>query len=227
MSKSTFDKGFDSLKFWADNLNMNSRDYKILRAGNYYHIYNRGNNKQLIFLESEDYLVFLNRLKLALGISKIGLSGKQSRVRVTPFPESSFEILCYCLMPNHYHFLIKQLSNFGIDELMARVCTSYVKYFNKKYGAIGNLFQDRFKAKLVDSDSYIKYLSAYIHNNPEDADNYDYSSYKDYLGSRKGTICKKDFILSMFGNSNLEYSIFVRAFGEKELGIIKDLAFDE
>lgn len=110
---------------------------------------------------------------------------------------------------------------------MARVCTSYVKYFNKKYGAIGNLFQDRFKAKLVDTDEYIKYLSAYIHNNPDEPEDYDYSSYKDYLGVRRGTICKKDLVFSMFGNSAEEYRKFVNSFSEKESAIIKDLTFEE
>ena len=130
-------------------------------------------------------------------------------------------------MDNHYHFLIKQLADIGIDKLLARVCTSYAKYFNKKYGAIGNLFQDRFKAKLVDSDEYVKYLSAYIHNNPEQPENYDYSSYKDYLGLRRGTICKKNFILSMFGNSPEQYRKFVNSFTEKEFVTIKDLTFEE
>ncbi|MDR3642604.1 MAG: transposase [Candidatus Doudnabacteria bacterium] len=205
---------------------MNSRDYKILRPGNYYHIFNRGNNKEKVFLDSQDYGVFLIRLKMALGLLQLSFN-KNSRVRIRPLPQGSFTIICYCLMPNHYHFLIRQNSGIGIDKLIAKVCTSYAKYFNLKYGHIGNVFQDRFKSKLVDSDSYLTYLSAYIHNNPDQPLDWEYSSFRDYLGLRQGQICDKTFLLGMFNNRPDDYRKFVLDFSEEGAAKIKDLLFEE
>ena len=117
--------------------------------------------------------------------------------------------MCYCLMPNHFHFLIRQNSDIGIDRLITKVCTSYAMYFNKKYEKVGNLFQDAFKAKLVDNDSYLTYLSAYIHNNPVNVELYPYSSFPDYCGVRSGQICEQQLLLGMFDNDRQAYKKFV------------------
>lgn len=207
---------------------MNSRDYKIFRDGNFYHIFNRGNNKQTIFFENQDYFVFLSRIKLALGFSKVLFEeGKKNQVRIHPFPKNTFSIICYCLMPNHFHFLVRQNADTGIDRLISKVCTSYAKYFNLKYGHIGNVFQDRFKSKIVETDSYLTYLSAYIHNNPSNPLEYDFSSFKDYLGVRQGQICEKSFLLSLFNNDQRQYKKFVLGFSEKDKEKIKDLLFED
>lgn len=206
----------------------NDRDYKVFRAGCYYHVYNRGNHKKPIFLDSQDFLNFLKRLKLVLGLSKslFGSSGK-GRIRLKALPESSFSVLAYCLMDNHFHFLIRQNSHIGLDRLFSRLCTSYAKYFNKKYNQVGHLFQDAFKAKLISDDRYLVYLSAYIHNNPEKPFSYEYSSLKDYLGGRAGTICEKNFILSIFKNDVSAYSKFVSNFTETDERQISTLLFEE
>ena len=214
---------------------MNSRDYKIFRAEHYYHVYNRGNNKLPIFLDNQDFLVFLNRIKLSLGLSKVlfGLSQRvpltpsASRIRIQPFPKNVFSIISYCLMPNHFHFLIRQNSEIPIDKFILKICTSYAKYFNKKYSHIGNVFQDRFKAKIIDSDAYLTYLSAYIHNNPQDPANYDFSSFKDYLNLRPGNLCEKSFILRMFDNNIAKYKEFVLGFNQGYLTKIKDYLFED
>lgn len=206
---------------------MNSRDYKTFRAGYFYHVYNRGNNKGLIFCCESDYRAFLIRLKIAIGqnVSK-GIFDKQ-RVRITSFGPKDFTILAYCLMPNHYHFLIRQNTDIGIDKLIHRVVTSYAKYYNTKHERVGNLFQDAFKAKIVDTDSYLTYVSAYIHNNPVEPLVYAYSSFFDYIGKRNGTICDTSFLLKNFNSSKENYRTFVANFNNKEQAKIKQYLFEE
>lgn len=210
---------------------MKFRDYKIFTAGEYYHVYNRGNNKEPIFLDEQDYLNFLKRLKIVLGLMSVSpVSESDPRKRVLSLrslPNGSFAILAYCLMPNHFHFLLKQNTEVGIPQLISKVCTSYAIYFNKKYNRIGHVFQDAFKAKLVDNDSYLSYLSAYIHNNPKDPVTYPYSSFIDYVGQRPGVICNKEIVLSYFNTDVESYKKFVLAFSRSDEFKIRDLLFTE
>jgi putative transposase len=199
---------------------MNSRDYKMFRPGHYYHVFNRGNNKQGVFKDSQDMLVFLSRLRQVLNLPVL------RPVRIVPVPEGSFSMVSYCLMPNHFHFQIRQNNDIGIDRLMLKICTSYAMYYNRKYEHIGNVFQDRFKAKLIDNDTYAKYVSAYIHNNPRNLD-YDYSSFKDIVGIRDGQIVDRSILLSWFDNNIEAYAGFVRAFNEKDENSIERFLFEE
>jgi REP element-mobilizing transposase RayT len=200
--------------------NMNNRDYKQFRAGHYYHIYNRGNNKMDIFREEADYKFFLLRLKELFFPQSAKLTGRYKR---SLLPAGAFTLLCYCLMPNHFHLEVRQNSDLPISALILKLCTSYSKYFNKKYDRVGSLFQDAFKAVLIDSDPYMLWLSAYIHNNPktaeliEDLDNYPWSSYTDYVGLRQGTLCDKEIVLKILGKSNAYYK-FVRSSFEQIKG---------
>jgi putative transposase len=117
-------------------------------------------------------------------------------------------------MPNHFHFCIKQNSALPISKLLLKVCTSYCKYFNKKYNKIGGLLQSKFKAVLIDSDSQLLWLSAYIHQNPhtaglvENLEDYKWSSYLDYIDKRKGNLCDFKIILNQFSEP-LAYKKFV------------------
>ena len=103
-------------------------------------------------------------------------------------------------MTNHFHFLIQQNTDLDISKLMLKVCTGYSKYFNKKYKQTGGLFQAKFRAIQVEDTEYFLWLSAYIHTNPsvakiiEDDREYIWSSYRDYLGKREGTLCDKSKI---------------------------------
>lgn len=164
--------------------------------------------------------VFLKRLKQALGMSVV------NPVRIKPLPLGSFSVISYCLMRNHFHLQIRQNSDIGIDKLIAKVCTSYAMYYNKKYGHVGNVFQDRFKAKLVENDSYSMYLSAYIHNNPGSLD-YDYSSFKDIVGERNGQLVEKSVVLSWFNQSTDNYRKFVEGFSLLDREKIRNLLFEE
>ena len=111
-----------------DMVHRNNRDYKNFLSGNYYHLYNRGNNKQHIFIDDEDKKVFL--FFLAEGVFPGRNKTKTKRPRRL-LPPGSFDVHAYCIMPNHYHLLVKQHADISIARLIQKVCTSYVKYFNK------------------------------------------------------------------------------------------------
>jgi putative transposase len=215
------------------------RDYKDFAAGEYYHIFNRGNGKMNIFRDPDDYIFFLFRLKEYLfpewkrrrapsAVSKVERNERSS------FPEESFSLVSYCLMPNHFHLLIGQNTDVSISALMLRLSGSYVKFFNKKYERVGSLFQDQFKSVHVESNPQLLHLSAYIHLNPFTAGliktpdaPYPYSSYPEYVGVREGTLCRKEIILDQFEN-HPDYATFVAESAEtvernKE---IKDLLLD-
>jgi len=203
---------------------MNYRDHKIFVREHCYHIFNRGVGKMNIFRGNEDKNFFLYRMKeylypekkLSLESPEGSLQGRAHTpyVRKT-LPAKAFTLLSYCLMPNHFHFLIRQNTDLPISKLLAKICTSYSKYFNKKYDRVGGLFQDCFKAVLVDNDSYLLWLSAYIHQNPKVAglvknlQDYTYSSYLDYSNKRAGTLVDKDIILDVGNFSGRQYEKFV------------------
>ena len=125
-------------------------------------------------------------------------------------------------MPNHFHLVIKQNTNLPANVLIKKVCTSYSKYFNKKSDRVGSLFQDQFKAVMVESNEQLLYLAAYIHNNPikaglvDDLRKYLYSSHLNYSEGRNGTLCKKDLILGQF-RSVKEFNDSVMEFDDNYL----------
>lgn len=203
---------------------MRYRDYKNFRPNNYYHIYNRGNNKQDIFLEPADYFQFIKRIKIILqqDINQTRLT--QSSIK--PLPKNSFVIIAYCLMQNHFHFLIRQNSNIGINRLISKLCTSYAIYFNKKYGRVGRVFQDKFKAKHIDDERYLLHLTAYIHNNPNSPLNYKFSSFNEYIGVINNKITDSQTILSYFSGDVDAYKKFVLDNKKSDIDI-KSLIFEE
>ncbi len=219
---------------------MKNRDYKEFAEGEYYHIFNRGVGKMDIFLDDQDYLNFLKRLKIVLNLTpkRVPLLGSDSEkgapfLHLSPLPENSFEIICYCLMPNHFHFIIKQLGDISISDLISKICISYSMYFNKKNDRVGSLYQDQFKAINIATDQYLLWLSAYIHQNPHVAGlvknlaDWKWSSYPDYIGARQGTLCKKDVVLERFKNAR-EYADFVDSGFDiiKNKAELKDLLLD-
>jgi len=134
--------------------------------GEYYHVYNRGVEKRSIFLEEADW----NRFQKALFFLNNHRSVDWRVVRDRQFSlferEPLVAIGAYCLMPNHFHILVRETSEEGISKFVGKLTTSYAKYFNTKYNRSGVLFQGRFKAEHVGRDEYLKYLYAYIHLNP-------------------------------------------------------------
>lgn len=170
-----------------------------------YHVYNRGSEKRSIFQSERDYNKFLHR----------------SRENAQKF---SITILCYCLMPNHFHFLLQQTSEASIISFMNALQLGHAKFFNTKYERVGPLYQGRFKAKPITSDEYLLQLSAYIHRNPitsltdfgnpldsrnilELLRSYPYSSYQEYLAlETKKPLSKPEMILAYFSKTQTKFS---------------------
>lgn len=161
---------------------------RYFQKGSYYHVYNRGTRKQKIFIQKRDYERFLDRLKEYKNKFEVSILG-------------------YCLMPNHFHLLVKQETDLPITFFMLRLGTSYAKYFNIKYDQVGSLFQGRFKAKIIDSDEYLLQVSRYIHRNPISTPGvglefFPWSSYPAYIKGEKNDLLDSSFILSYFAESN-------------------------
>jgi putative transposase len=151
---------------------------KVYDSNSYYHVYNRGVEKRVIFIDEQDYSVFIGLLKRYFDIP----SEKGSRGRPYINLEGEVEVVAFCLMPNHFHMLLYQIELGSVTKLMRAVCSSYSTYFNNKYDRVGSLFQGSFRAILVNNDNYLQYLSRYIHRNPEDYLNWKWSSLPYWLG---------------------------------------------
>ncbi len=169
--------------------------------GEFYHVYNRGNDKRIIFDGEEDKVRFQKLLYLCNGTKSLDLrelpSGPAYEYNIG---KPLTAIGAYALMDNHYHLLLKELEPGGISHFMLKLGTSHSMYFNLKYERTGRLFEGTFKGKHVTDDRHLKYLFAYIHLNPtdllqrspskkspeltlEELKKYPYSSYQDHLGS--------------------------------------------
>jgi REP element-mobilizing transposase RayT len=163
----------------------------------YYHFYNRGNNRQKIFFQQANYLYFL--------------SGVQKYLR------DYVEIMVYCLMPTHYHILvrIKQqtsevLKTSEVSKLVSRAMQkfliSYTKAINKRFSRVGALFQGQFQAKPIQTYTHLMYLCIYIHANPvKDGlvflpEEWEYSNYLEWMGLRQGSLVNREFITENFGS---------------------------
>lgn len=193
-----------------------SRDYKDSGFGALFHIYNRGNNKEKIFLDEQDYKSFLFRLGLALGFEEEDLKSHpvlslpHSRVRITRVSKSDFTLHSFCLMPTHFHLILEQNKDISPSTFILKVCTSYSKYLNKKYGRVGHVFQDQFKSVLIESNPQLMWVSAYVHMNPvkdgfsKHPRDYIWSSYKEFENKRDLPIVNTEFLKSVFGQKNFE-----------------------
>ncbi len=183
--------------------------------GQYYHIYNRGVEKRNIFGTGRDCNHFLKTM------SYYQLEGPKPRLSKffkyqlfkPDLNKRIIDIACYCLMPNHFHFLIKQLKDNGITEFVGKLSNSYTKYFNTRNERVGPLFQGEFKSVLIESDEQLLHVSRYIHLNPlasylvKNLNLYRWSSYGEYINGTKG-LCQKEDILSFF-KSRDKYKEFV------------------
>ena len=187
---------------------MRNRDYKEFASGAIAHIYNRGNNKEKIFFDEQDYKAFLFRLGLALGFEEKELQKEKmlslpySRIRISA-NKKLFKLHSFCLMPNHFHLLIEQDGETSISKIISQICTSFSMYINKKYKRVGHVFQDCFKTVIIDSHPQLMWTSAYIHMNPvrddlvKNPQNYTWSSYSDYI-ERKLPIVHTGLLKSLF-----------------------------
>ncbi|MFH1244830.1 MAG: transposase [bacterium] len=156
----------------------------------YYHIYNRGVEKRTIFLDEKDYKVFLSYLQFYLTDPLRGETPKFFPSQQLNNHTQQIKLLAYCLMPNHFHFFVKQNDRQAINHFMRSLATRYSMYFNKRHKRVGSLFQGPYKAIIIESEIQYLYLSKYIHRNPLELIGndptklveYSYSSYRNYLG---------------------------------------------
>lgn len=199
-----------------------------------YHIYNRGVEERNVFLDKEDYFRFIHDLfefndeapamNLYYKFSQLQAQSYEVQLRKFKVGEREprkllVDILLFCLMPNHFHLLIKQKADNGIVKFMQKLGTGYANYFNKKYKRVGSLFQGRFKAVLVEKDAHFMHLPYYIHSNPLDIkfsewrnkeiknykeamkflENYRWSSFQDYIGKKNfPSVTQRKFLLDFF-----------------------------
>lgn len=192
---------------------MGNRDYKNFVKGSIYHLYNRGNNKEVIFRDEQDYRAFLFRVGLVLGIKKKDLNDSEitqspkSRIRVAELKPNSFKLHAFCLMPNHVHFLIEQCGDESISKFLLKVFTSFSKYINLKYKRSGHVFQDRCKSVRIETNPQLMLISSYIHMNPvkdslvNKPEDYRWDSYNDFIFDRKNPIIHKQFLMEVFGGT--------------------------
>ena len=137
--------------------------------GEHYHVYNRGNSKQKIFLSQSDFDRFIQLLYLSNTTARFNVRDvlkTHNSVFEIHKPDSLVELHAVCLMPNHFHLIVTPLDENGLSRFMLKLATAYSMSFNTKYKRTGSLFESRFKAKNIDEDRYLKYLFSYIHMNP-------------------------------------------------------------
>ncbi|MFA6269967.1 MAG: transposase [Candidatus Paceibacterota bacterium] len=193
---------------------MRNRDYKNFTKGHLYHIYNRGNNKEIVFRDKQDYRAFLFRLGLAFGIKVSELNecditkSPKSKIRINGSKPNHFKLHAFCLMPNHFHLLIEQCGDESISTLLLKVFTSFSRYINSKYKRVGHVFQDQFKSVKIETNPQLILISSYIHMNPikdfvvkaNKPENYIWSSYADFIENRNNKIIYTKFLTEIFGN---------------------------
>jgi len=199
---------------------------KVELANNeHYHIFNRGVDKRKIFQETEDLLRFfqsMDEFNAINPIDSIYVNSFRQLRSSTPKSEKLVNFLCYCLNPNHYHFILEQLVDKGIEKFMHRLGTGFTNYFNEKYNRSGSLFQGRYKAIHINSDEYLLHLSAYINLNSSvhqlrsSTPKLSKSSWGEYIDNNQdkqdnqNAFCEKDIILGQFNNP-LEYKKFAKS----------------
>lgn len=139
-------------------------------SGEYYHLYNRGNSKQVIFNDEEDYQRFMTILYMCNSENNFRMSLITEGVEKDPYlwerGNQIVSIGAYCLMPNHFHLLVTEQGNGGVSKFMQKLSTAYVMYHNIKHERTGGLFEGKFKSEHLDTDQYLKYIFSYIHLNP-------------------------------------------------------------
>lgn len=137
-------------------------------GGEFYHLYNRGNSKQKIFNDKNDYERFAQLLFLANSKNSFNFFNLLKDGHLYDFErgDTLVDIGAYCLMPNHFHILITPKEEGGVSKFMQKLTTAYVMYYNQKHKRTGGLFEGKFKSKHIADDRYLKYIFSYIHLNP-------------------------------------------------------------
>jgi len=217
---------------------------------NLYHVYNRGTEKRHIFLDDSDYARFIHYLyefndkgfdrNISRKIER-GSTSFNQRLR-----NQFVEIIAFCLMPNHFHLILKQSDENGISNFMHKLSTGYTMYFNKKNKRNGVLFQGRFKSILIENNEYLTHLSRYIHINPVELiepgwkengiknwesvnnflESYRWSSYLDYIGIKNfPSVINKEIVNSFFQDEQ-SYKNFINQYLNKDTEFIREISLE-
>lgn len=217
------------------------RNHKFV-VNEFYHLYSRGVEKRPIFLDSADHDRFIKLLFHCNGTESVNIRAIRKGLTFVDFlderGENLVDIGAYCLMPNHFHLLLKQRQDLGVSKFMQKVLTAYTMYFNTRYERSGRLFSSSFKSKHANEDRYLKYLFAYIHLNPlkilnsdwrklrlydqerlvNSLSGYDYSSFPDYVEVKRSEnlILNREGFPEYFPTS-LEFIPFIREWIEADI----------
>ena len=212
-----------------------------LASGNYYHIFNRSiaqyrifedENLSSRFIQIIDLYRFIDFSYRYSDFSNLSEQNQEIIVDRLQISDKKYvEIIAYCVMPTHFHLILKQDAEAGITKYMAKVLNSYSRYFNLSHGRKGPLWESHFDSVLVKNDEQMLHLTRYIHLNPVSAglvknpESWKYSSYLEYLSSKEGGLCSYDEIIDItpsqyqkFINDQIAY--------QKELSIIKSILID-
>ncbi|MBI4130671.1 transposase [Candidatus Roizmanbacteria bacterium] len=203
----------------------------------FYHLYNRGTDRRAIFLDDRDFERFTRLLYVCNSGTPVIMKDLQaynfSKLVSEYEPRKPLVAIgVYCLMPNHFHLLVRQLTPQGISIFMKKLATGYSMFFNQRYERSGRLFESTFKSSRITNDNYLQYLFAYIHLNPiklvdpewksegikdlsrvaEHLKQYAYSSYSEYLGvdrPEKAVITRDSEIFPDYFESSFEFNNFI------------------
>lgn len=172
----------------------------VFADGEFYHLYNRGVDKRDVFLDKWDIERFFTSMKEFNALDPIGSIYENSFRKEKSSAKKLVDFIAYCVNPNHYHFILRQVTEKGIEKFLHRLGTGYTKYFNNKYKRNGVLFQGRFKSVHVDTNEYLLHLSSYVNLNNrvhKIVSKLSKSSWEEYLNGREG-LCTKNLILKQF-----------------------------
>lgn len=218
-----------------------------LITNQFYHVLNRGISFQPTFTTKRDFqraievMRYYQNKKLPLRYSQfLALSNeKRNQILENLAKEKQFlvDIITFCLMPNHFHFILKQVKEEGISKFMSNFTNSYTRYLNVKNKRNGPLFQGKFKAIRVETNEQLLHLSRYIHLNPyssyviktpKDLEKYPYSSFLEYLGKSQISFCSKETVLDQFKNTkSYKKFVFDQADYQRRLEGIKHLVLEK
>ncbi len=221
-------------------------------TGEIYHIYNRGVEKRLIFSADQDRHRFIDNLIVFNNSSPYenwsrNFKKGEKEVRLPSDREQLVEIMAFALMPNHYHLMLRGITENGVTEFMRKLGTGYTNYFNTKYQRVGPLFQGKFKAVLIKSEQHFLYLPYYIHLNPLDLldkkwrekgvkninkiekylESYKWSSHLNYAGKENfPEVLDKEFLSQVFENPYQYRKDVLNWINDKNLEEIANIALE-
>lgn len=231
-------------------------------AGNLYHILNRGVDGRKIFIDEKDYFRFVhdlfefndensafnigyhftkNRKNQSIDVGRQYIAKSKERE-----PRKLMaEILAFCLMPNHYHLLLRPKKDESVAGFIKKINGGYAKYFNNKYQRAGALFQGKYKSILIEKDAHFIHLPYYIHSNPLDLkfpewrskeiknykeamkflENYRWSSFPDYIGKKNfPSVTQRKFLLEFFEGPEQYKKDTIKWLKEMDLEEFKELS---